>query len=115
MRTSKACSCSAWSTGGRETIAGIARDPGFGALLMFGLGGIFVEALQDVVFRIAPIDDVQACDMLHGIRGIKVLRGIRGAPPVDEGALADALCRLGQLAVDFPADRRARRQPVDGV
>ena len=88
--------------GGRETIAGIARDPSFGALLMFGLGWIFVEALQDVVFRVAPIDDVQACDMLHGIRGIKVLRGIRGAPPADEAALADALCRLGQLAVDFP-------------
>ncbi len=88
--------------GGRETIAGIARDPGFGALIMFGLGGIFVEAMQDVVFRIAPIDETQATDMLHGLRGVAVLRGIRGAAPVDEGALTDALCRLGQLAADFP-------------
>ena len=89
-------------SGGRETIAGIARDPSFGPLLMFGLGGIFVEALQDVVFRIAPIDEVQARDMLHSIRGAKVLGGIRGMPPADEHALADTLCRLGQLAVDFP-------------
>ena len=88
--------------GGRETIAGIARDPSFGPQLMFGLGGIFVEALQDVVFRIAPIDDAQARDMVHGVRGISVLRGLRGAAPVDEVALTDALCRLGQLAADFP-------------
>ncbi len=89
-------------SGGRETIAGIARDPSFGALVMFGLGGIFVEALQDVVFRIAPIDDSQARDMVHGVRGISVLRGLRGAAPSDEGAITDTLCRLGQLAVDFP-------------
>jgi acetate---CoA ligase (ADP-forming) len=88
--------------GGRETIAGIARDPSFGPQLMFGLGGIFVEALQDVVFRIAPIDDAQARDMVHGVRGFSVLRGLRGAAPVDEAALTDALCRLGQLAADFP-------------
>lgn len=88
--------------GGRETIAGIARDPGFGSLLMFGLGGIFVEALQDVLFRIAPIDETQALDMLHGVRGVAVLRGTRGAAPADEGALVEALCRLGQLAADFP-------------
>lgn len=88
--------------GGRETIAGIARDPGFGPLLMFGLGGIFVEALQDVVFRIAPIDETQARDMLHGVRGVAVLRGTRGAAPADERALVEVLCRLGQLAADFP-------------
>lgn len=88
--------------GGRETISGIARDPSFGPLLMFGLGGIFVEALQDVVFRIAPIDEAQARDMVHGVRGVSVLRGLRGAAPVDEGALTDALCRLGQLAADLP-------------
>ena len=88
--------------GGRETIIGISRDANFGPLLMFGLGGIFVEALQDVVFRIAPIDPVQALDMIHGIRGAKVLDGIRGAMPSDHDALVDALCRLGQLAIDFP-------------
>jgi acetate---CoA ligase (ADP-forming) len=90
-------------SGGRETIVGVSRDPRFGALLMFGLGGVFVEALRDVVFRVAPVDAVQAHDMIRGIRGVRVLRGIRGAAPSDETALADALCRIGQLADDFPA------------
>ncbi|MFP5355756.1 MAG: acetate--CoA ligase family protein, partial [Gemmatimonadota bacterium] len=89
--------------GGREVIAGITHDPRFGPLLMFGLGGIFVEALQDVIFRVAPVDDAQALDMVRGIRGTRVLQGLRGAPPADETALVDALCRLGQLAADFPA------------
>ena len=88
--------------GGRETIAGITRDPRFGALLMFGLGGVFVEALQDVIFRVAPVDDAQALDMVRGIRGTRVLQGLRGEPPVSEPAIVDALCRLGQLAADFP-------------
>lgn len=87
-------------SGGFETIAGIARDPSFGAQLMFGLGGVFVEALQDVVFRIAPVDDVQAMDMILGIRGAKVLDGVRGAPPVAKDAIADVLVRLGQLAME---------------
>lgn len=89
-------------SGGFETIAGIARDPSFGAQLMFGLGGVFVEALQDVMFRIAPVDDVQAMDMIRGIRGAKVLDGVRGAPPVAKDAIADVLCRLGQLAMERP-------------
>lgn len=88
--------------GGRETIVGVSRDARFGAQLMFGLGGVFVEALRDVVFRIAPIDPSQALDMVRGIRGARVLRGIRGAPPVHEEALVDALCRISQLADDFP-------------
>ena len=61
-----------------------------------------VEALQDVIFRVAPIDDAQALDMLRGIRGARVLQGLRGEPPAQEPALVDALCRLGQLAADFP-------------
>lgn len=89
-------------SGGRETIVGVSHDPRFGALLMFGLGGVFVEALRDVVFRVAPIDEAQARDMIRGIRGARVLRGMRGAAACDESALADALCRIGQLAHDFP-------------
>ena len=89
-------------SGGFETIAGFARDPSFGAQLMFGLGGVFVEALQDVVFRIAPVDDVQAMDMIRGIRGAKVLEGVRGKPPVATDAIADVLVRLGQLAMERP-------------
>jgi len=88
--------------GGVEVIAGISRDPSFGALLMFGLGGIFVEALHDVDFRIAPIDAHDAHAMLRGIRGARVLDGIRGQAPADRNALVDLLLRLSQLAVDLP-------------
>lgn len=88
--------------GGRETITGITRDRAFGPLVMFGLGGIYVEALRDVVFRIAPIQALDAHDMLKGIRGHAILEGIRGAPPVDFAALADVLLRVSQLAIDLP-------------
>lgn len=88
--------------GGRETIAGVSRDPSFGPLVMFGLGGVLVEALRDVVFRIAPIQALDAHDMVHGIRGAAVLRELRGAPAADRGALADVLLRLSQLAIDHP-------------
>ena len=88
--------------GGRETIAGIARDPDFGPLIMFGLGGVYVEALRDVVFRIAPIDARQAGCMLDLLRGAAALGAIRGHPPVDKNALANVLQRLSQLALDFP-------------
>ena len=87
---------------GRETIVGISRDAAFGPILMFGLGGIYVEALRDVVFRIAPIHALDAHDMVHGIRGLSLLQGVRGAAPVDFGALADVLLGLSQLAMDHP-------------
>jgi acetyltransferase len=88
--------------GGRETITGITRDPSFGPLVMFGLGGVFVEAIRDVVFRIAPIRPLDAHDMVRAIRGVAILDGIRGAPPVDFAALVDVLLRLSQLALDVP-------------
>jgi acetyl coenzyme A synthetase (ADP forming)-like protein len=88
--------------GGRETITGVTRDPAFGPLVMFGLGGVYVEALGDVIFRIAPLGPLDAHDMLKGIRGVAILDGIRGAAPVDFAALADVLQRVSQLAVDFP-------------
>jgi acetyl coenzyme A synthetase (ADP forming)-like protein len=85
-----------------ETIAGVARDPAFGPLLMFGLGGVLVEALHDVVFRVAPVDDTEACVMLGAIRGASMLGAFRGSPPSDRHALAAVIRRLGQLALDFP-------------
>ena len=87
---------------GFELIAGMTRDPSFGPLVMFGLGGIFVEALRDVVFRIAPLSERDALTMLGSIRGANVLAGIRGMPPLDRPAIADVLRRIGQLAHDFP-------------
>jgi acetyl coenzyme A synthetase (ADP forming)-like protein len=87
--------------GGRETIVGFARDPLFGPLLMFGLGGVYVEALGDVVFRMAPIQALDAHDMVRGIRAVRILEGVRGASPVAFGALAEILLRLSQLALDL--------------
>ncbi len=78
------------------------RDPQFGPLLMFGLGGIYVEVLKDVTFRVAPIDRRQAREMLSEIRGFPLLRGVRGEPPSDIDAIVDVLLRLSQLVTDFP-------------
>jgi hypothetical protein len=88
--------------GACETIVGLTRDHSFGPLVMFGLGGIFVEALRDVVFRIAPVDDDEAMRMVMGLRGAKFFEGMRGAPPVDRRALVSVIRRLGQMAVDCP-------------
>ena len=88
--------------GGRELIAGIVRDPAFGPLVMFGLGGVLVEVLRDVVFRIAPMGRADARDMLVAIRGAAMLDGIRGSPPADRRAIEDVLLRLSRLAIDFP-------------
>ena len=89
-------------SGGRETIAGIARDSLFGPLIMFGLGGIYVEVLRDVVFRVAPLRRSDAEDMISGIRGAKMLDEIRGQPAADRRALVSILRRISQLATDFP-------------
>jgi len=88
--------------GGKETILGMKRDPHFGALLMFGLGGIYVEVFRDVTFRIAPIRELSAQHMIEGIKGIKLLRGFRGEPPSDVEAIETSLTRLSQLVTDFP-------------
>jgi hypothetical protein len=84
--------------GGVETIVGVARDPVFGPVVMFGLGGIFVEVLKDVTFRVAPFDLVEAHAMIREIRGFSVLQGVRGAPPADLDALASLLSTLSRFA-----------------
>jgi len=88
--------------GGRETIIGLSTDPSFGAVLMFGLGGIYVEALRDVVFRVQPLTDIDAHEMTHQIRGAKLLGGIRGEPPVDREAIADVIQRVSWLVGNHP-------------
>jgi acetyl coenzyme A synthetase (ADP forming)-like protein len=88
--------------GGRELIAGLTRDPSVGALMMFGVGGTLVEALGDVIFRLAPLHRLDAADMVRGIRAFRLLEGIRGAPPADLTALEDVLLRISRLAMDFP-------------
>jgi acetyltransferase len=86
---------------GKETIIGMKRDPHFGALLMFGSGGVYVEALKDVTFRIAPIRGLSAEHMIKDVRGYKILQGCRGEKPSDVNALAECLQRLSQLVTDI--------------
>ncbi len=88
-------------TGGRETIVGSTRDARAGPLLMFGLGGIFVEVLKDVVFRVHPVTDVDAREMVRGIRGVKLLEGVRGETSVDLVALQEMVQRVSQLVGDL--------------
>jgi 4-hydroxybutyryl-CoA synthetase (ADP-forming) len=86
----------------KETILGASQDPTFGPVIMSGLGGIYVEVLKDVVFRVAPIDGREATNMVESIKTIKLLKGVRGEKPSDLGAVADSLQRLSQLVIDFP-------------
>jgi len=89
-------------TRGREVILGMTRDPQFGPMLMFGLGGIFVEVMKDVTFHLAPITAEEAMQMLKGTRSYALLKGARGQSPVDLDAIAGALQRISQLATDYP-------------
>ena len=105
--------------GGRETIVGMTRDASFGPMVMFGLGGVLVEAVQDVVFRIAPLSQNDARDMVRGLRGFKILTGIRGQAPAHLSALEEVLLRVSQLSVDNKEIRELDINPLlafpDGV
>jgi acetyl coenzyme A synthetase (ADP forming)-like protein len=87
---------------GREVLLGMSRDPQFGPLVAFGLGGIYVEALKDVAFRVAPFSRQEAEEMIREIRSYALLEGVRGEPPADHEAMVDALLRISQLVTDFP-------------
>jgi acetyl coenzyme A synthetase (ADP forming)-like protein len=88
--------------GGHEVIFGISTDPRFGPLLMFGLGGRYVEVFRDVRFGVTPLVPTEAEEMIRGIRGVKLLEGVRGEPAADFGVLVEVLLRLAQLAVRHP-------------
>jgi acyl-CoA synthetase (NDP forming) len=87
---------------GIETIMGIKKDPQFGSLIMFGLGGIYVEVLKDVSFRIFPIKELAALHMIKDIKSFRILKGFRGKGPSDIDKIQDSLLRLSQLVTDFP-------------
>lgn len=88
--------------GGKETILGLKRDPLFGPVIMFGLGGVYVEAMRDVSFRIAPLRELTASRMVKEIRGYRILEGYRGEARSDVEKIEECLKRLSQLALDFP-------------
>jgi len=89
-------------TGGTEVIIGMVQDPTFGPMLMFGLGGIYVEVLEDVKFAIAPVNEMEAKDMIRKIKTHELLKGVRGAKPKDVDSIADIILRISQLVTDFP-------------
>jgi acetyl coenzyme A synthetase (ADP forming)-like protein len=88
--------------GGREVVLGLVSDPAYGPVLMFGLGGLYVEVLKDVSFAVCPVSDVRARELLREIRGWPILAGVRGQAGIDEEALVDAIQRLSQLALEHP-------------
>ena len=97
---------------GKEIILGMTRDARFGPLLMFGLGGIYTEALRDVSFRLAPIRENVAAEMVKDIRSYRLLEGVRGERPSDMGALADCMLRLSQLVTDHPQIKELDINPL---
>ena len=87
---------------GVEVILGATRDPKFGPMVMFGLGGTLVEAIKDVSFRLAPMWEVSAEKMIEAIKAYQVLKGLRGLPPSDIESIKDCILRLSQLVSDHP-------------
>ena len=97
---------------GQEVIIGAVTDPAFGKLVAFGLGGILVEVLKDITFRLAPATREEALSMLDGIAAAEILRGARGGPPVDREALATMIVSVSQLVADFPEVSELDLNPV---
>ena len=87
--------------GNREMVCGIATDPQYGPMMMFGLGGVFIEVMKDVTFRIAPLTDIDASDMIKSVKAYKLLEGARGTTPAKMDQIQETLLRLSQLVHDF--------------
>jgi acetyl coenzyme A synthetase (ADP forming)-like protein len=97
---------------GVEVLAGVTQDPLFGPLVAFGLGGIHVEVLADVSFRVAPLTDRDAAEMVRGIRGLPLLQGYRGHPSADLAAIEDVLLRVSRLAEEVPEIGEIDMNPI---
>ncbi len=98
--------------GERELVCGLTRDAQLGPCIMFGLGGVFTEALDDAVFRLAPLTSTDALEMMQEIRSAKILRSFRGQSPVDRTALSRILMALGTIALQYEAIREIDLNPV---
>ena len=98
--------------GQRELVVGLTRDPQFGPCVMFGLGGIFTEVLEDTSFRVAPIERRDALEMLLEIKAHKILEAIRGMEPVDKDMLADILMAIGRLGIENETVKEIDINPV---
>ncbi len=98
--------------GQREFLAGLTRDPQFGPCVLFGLGGIFAEILEDVSFRIAPLDRKQALEMMEETKAHKLLGAVRGMESVDKDLLAQILIQLGQIGLDLEGIKEIDINPL---
>jgi len=97
---------------GTEIIIGMTKDPSFGPVIMFGLGGIFVEVLKDVSFRIIPLEERDAQEMIAEIKGYKILKGARGEAPKDIEAIKNLLMKVSQLTMENPEIKEIDLNPV---
>lgn len=95
-----------------EVIVGATKDPQFGPTVMFGLGGIFVEVLKDVTFRIAPITENDAYEMITEVKAYPLLKGYRNAPPADIKAITDILLNVSKLVTDYPKIKEMDLNPI---
>jgi len=95
-----------------EVIVGAIKDPQFGPSVMFGLGGIFVEVLKDVTFRVAPITRDEACEMISEVKAYPLLKGYRNTPPVDIGAIAEILLNTSKLVTDYQEIKELDLNPI---
>ncbi len=98
--------------GGKEMIIGAKSEPGFGPVIMLGMGGIYVEILKDITFRLAPVTDREADSMIESIRTRRLLQGVRGEKPSDMQALSECIQRLSQLVADFGEIKEIDMNPV---
>ena len=98
--------------GGKEMIIGSKQEPGFGPVIMLGMGGIYVEILKDVTFRLAPVTDMESNDMIASIKTQKLLQGVRGEKPSDVAKLSECIQRLSQLVTDFDEIKELDMNPV---
>ena len=98
--------------GGQEVMVGAVTDPSFGKMIAFGIGGILVEVMKDITFRMAPVGKKDALSMLDSIGAAEVLRGVRGAKGVDRAALADIIAKVSKLVIDFPEILEVDLNPI---
>ncbi len=98
--------------GGKEMIIGSKLEPGMGPVIMLGMGGIYVEVLKDVTFKLAPVTDNEADDMISSIKMRKILEGVRGEKPSDKAKLSECIQRLSQLVTDFKEIKELDMNPV---
>ena len=98
--------------GGQEVMVGAVTDPSFGKMIAFGLGGVLVEVMKDITFRMAPVGKKDALSMLDSVGASEVLRGVRGAKGVDRAGLADIICKVSKLVNDFPEIHEVDLNPI---